>query len=245
MIEQDVVIPTKHGAMGAFAVHPGAGGPFPAVILYMDAPGIREELRNLARRIARAGYVCVLPDMYYRLGTVRFDLARRDDGMSAVVRAAMNHLSNARVVDDTAALLSWIDAQEAAQPGKVGCVGYCMSGQYVTTLAARFPHRIAAAVSLYGVGIVTEQADSPHLLVDQIEGEMYYAFAETDGSVPGHVIPALRAALEKAGTRHELEICPGTTHGFQFPARADYHPVESERVWEKMFALWARSLGRA
>ena len=71
-----------------------APGPFPPIIFYMDAPGIREELRNMARRIARHGYFCILPDMYYRLGTVRFDIPRRDDGMSGVIRASMNSLNN-------------------------------------------------------------------------------------------------------------------------------------------------------
>lgn len=242
MVEQEINVVTKHGLMPIFVVHPEHGGPFAPIILYMDAPGIREELRNLARRIARAGYVCILPDMYYRVGTMRFDLARRNDGMSGVIRASMNSLSNAMVVDDTAGILAYLDAQESVKPGPVSCVGYCMSGQYITTVSARFPHRFVSAVSLYGVGIVTDKEDSPHLLVDQIKGELYYSFAETDGSVPDHVIPALRAALKKAKTKHTLDIQPGTTHGFQFPARADYNAVESEKVWTKMFALWKRTL---
>ena len=242
MIERDVLVPTKHGMMPSFFVVPESATPLPPVVLYMDAPGIREELRNLARRIARAGYACILPDMYYRLGTVRFDIPRRNDAMSGVIRASMNSIDNALVTDDTSGLLAWLDAQETVQSGPVGCVGYCMSGQYVTTLAARFPHRIVSAVSLYGVGIVTEKPDSPHLLLDRIQGEMYYAFAESDGSVPAHVIPALTAALKAAGTKYELEVCPGTTHGFQFPSRADYAPEQSELVWGKMFALWDRTL---
>ncbi len=243
MIETETHVVTRHGLMSSFLVHPESGGPFPPIILYMDAPGIREELRNLARRIARAGYICILPDMYYRLGTVRFDIPRRDDGMSGVIRAAMNSLTNALVVDDTAGILAYLDAQDAAKSGPVSCVGYCMSGQYITTVAARFPHRFVSAVSLYGVGIVTDRPDSPHLLVDKVKGELYYSFAETDGSVPDHVIPALKAALKKVRAKHTLEIQPGTTHGFQFSARADYHAMESEKVWTKMFALWQRTLG--
>ena len=242
MIEKYVDVVTKHGLMPSFVAYPDSGGPFPPVILYMDAPGFREELCNLARRIARAGYICILPDMYYRLGTVRFDIARRNDGMSGVIRASMNSLTNELVVDDTAGLLAYLDAQDVSKPGPVGCVGYCMSGQYITTVAARFPHRIASAVSLYGVGIVTDKPDSPHLLVDKVKGELYYSFAETDGSVPTNVIPTLVEALNKAGTSYVLDVQPGTTHGFQFPARPDYHPVESEKVWTNMFALWGRTL---
>ena len=74
MHEAHVKVTTKHGVMPAFIACPDTTGPFPAVIFYMDAPGTREELRNMARRIARHGYFCILPDMYYRLGTVHFDL---------------------------------------------------------------------------------------------------------------------------------------------------------------------------
>ena len=73
-------VTTKHGRMPCFVACPDGAGPFPPIIFYMDAPGTREELRNMARRIARHGYFCILPDMYYRLGTVRFDIPRRDDG---------------------------------------------------------------------------------------------------------------------------------------------------------------------
>src|SRR5271155_2660307 len=156
MIERDVIVTTKHGRMPTFLAAPDGPGPHPGIIFYMDAPGIREELRNMARRIAKHGYMCLLPDLYYRLGTVRFDIPRRDDGMSAVIRASMNHLTNARVVDDTAALLAQFDAMDNVTPGKVGCVGHCMSGQYITTIAAKFPPRMVAAASLYGVGIITD-----------------------------------------------------------------------------------------
>src|SRR5712671_265679 len=84
----------------------------------MGLASIRVSSFTWTRRVsAKHCYFCVLPDMYYRLGTCHFDIPRRDDGMSAVIRAAMNHLTNARVVDDTAALLAYFDAQDMAKPG--------------------------------------------------------------------------------------------------------------------------------
>lgn len=242
MIEKDVVVTTKHGAMPSFAVCPDGPGDFPAIIFYMDAPAIREELRNMARRIAKQGYFCLLPDMYYRLGTLRFDMPRRDDSMSAVIRAAMNSLTNALVMDDTAAMLAFLDAQDKVTPGPVGCVGYCMSGRYITTAAAQFPHRFAASASLYGVGIVTDEPDSPHLLLDKVKGELYYGFAETDHTVPENVIPTLKSALAKAGTAHELKVFPGTQHGFCFAERQVYNTLAAEETWAKLFSMWDRRL---
>jgi carboxymethylenebutenolidase len=242
MIEQDVVVTTKYGRMPAFAACPDGPGTYPGVIIYMDAPGIREELRQIARRVAKHGYFCLLPDMYYRLGTLRFDIPRRNDAMSVVIRGAMNHLTNAMVADDTGGLLAFLDGQDRVAPGKVGCVGYCMSGCFVTTVAARFPLRIASAASLYGVNIVTDKEDSPHLLVGEIKGEMYYGFASTDPSVPEHVIPTLRSALTKAKTKHEIEVFPDSHHGFCFPERPDFNHHAAEGAWAKLTALWERTL---
>ena len=170
MIERDVIVTTKHGKMPSFLVAPDGPGRHPGIIFYMDAPGIREELRNMCRRIAKHGYVCLLPDMYYRLGLLRFDIPRRDDAMSAVIRPAMNSLTNAMVADDSAAMIAFLDAEESVKPGPVGCVGHCMSGRFITTVAARFPHRMAAAASLYGVGIVTEQEEFAAQVAEPCEG---------------------------------------------------------------------------
>ena len=177
LLEKNVIITTKHGQCPGFAACPDAPGSYPAIILYMDAPGFREELCNMARRIAKQGYYCLLPDLYYRLGTCRFDIPRRTDAMSAVIKAAMNSLTIAEVNDDTGAFVAWLDAQPEVKAGPMGCVGHCMSGRYITAVAARFPTRMVACASLYGVGIVTDKEDSPHLTLSQVKGELYFGFA--------------------------------------------------------------------
>src|SRR5438067_3285974 len=230
MIEHDVMVQTRYGRQPAFAVCPEGTGPFPGIILYMDAPGIREELRNMARRIAKHGYFCVLPDLYYRLGTLRFDIPRRNDAMSVVIRGAMESLSNASIVEDTAGMISFLDAQGQVKPGPIGCVGHCMSGGFVVSVAAHFP-RVKAAASLYGVRLVTDKPDSPHLSLDRIRGELYFGFAEIDPAVPANTVAEFRAALEKARTKHYLETFAGARHGFCFADRADYDPVAAEAAW--------------
>ena len=241
MIENDVMVTTKYGRQHAFAACPDAPGTFPPVILYMDAPGYREELRNMARRIANHGYFCLLPDLYYRLGTLRFDIPRRNDAMSVVIRGAMNSLTIAAVMDDTAGMIGFLDAQDKVKPGPIGCVGHCMSGPFAVAAAAYFP-RMKAAASLYGVNMVTDQPDSPHRLVDRIKGELYLNFAEVDPGVPGNVVPELSAALEKAGTKHRFETFAGTHHGFCFSARNDYHAAAAEECFARLLDLWARNL---
>jgi carboxymethylenebutenolidase len=242
MYEKEVIVTTRYGRCPSFVACPEGAGPWPAVIFYMDAPGIREELRNMTRRIAREGYFAILPDMYYRLGCLRLDAHRWNDDMAAVFLAAMRSLTNAMVIEDTAGILGWLDAQEKCRPGPVGGVGYCMSGQHVTNAAAFFPHRIKAVASLYGVGIITDKEDSPHLFLDRIKGELYYAFAEHDHSVPAHIPGNLEKLLTKTDVKYEIQTFPGTQHGFAFPERPVYSTIAAGETWEKMFAMWERCL---
>ena len=85
MIEQDVVVNTKYGCQPAFAACPEAPGQYPAIILDMDAPGFRDELRQLGKRIANRGYFCLVPDLYDRLGRAPWKgLALRESAMRRV-----------------------------------------------------------------------------------------------------------------------------------------------------------------
>jgi carboxymethylenebutenolidase len=241
MIEEIVQIRTEAGAMETFTARPDSGR-YPAVILYMDAPGIREELYDFARRIAGEGYYVLLPDMYYRQGRLRFDMSKMDDAMRKEMFGAMSTLSNKLVMDDTRGMLAFLSSAEGAKPGKRGCIGYCMSGQYVVSAAGTYPDDFAAAASLYGVGIVTTAADSPHLLAPRIKGELYLGFAGHDPYVPDNVIPDLRATLDSCDVRYRLDIWPGTEHGFCFPQRAAYAERAAEDVWKIVFDLYRRTL---
>jgi len=241
MIEQDVAVTTRYGRQPAFAACPDAPGAYPGIILYMDAPGFREELRNMGRRIAKHGYFCLVPDLYYRLGTIRFDVARRNDAMSAVIRAAMKSLGNASVAEDTRGLIAFLDGQDKVKPGPLGCVGHCMSGPFAVTVAAQFP-RMKAAAALYGVDMVTDQPDSPHRQLDKVKGELYIGFAEHDPAVAPTVVPELERALKEAGTKHRLETYNGVHHGFCFAARPDYDAAAAEDAFAKLIDLWDRNL---
>ncbi len=245
MIEKEIDIQTQDGKMLSYIFHPENGTAFPVVILYMDAPAIREELFDFCRRIAEEGYYVLLPDMYYRHGKVRYIHGPYSD-MTEEKRAdmftKMASLNNKLVMEDTAGMLAFLKSETAAKPGPKGCLGYCMSGQYVVTAAGTFPDDFAAAASLYGVRIVTDQADSPHLLASQIKGELYLGFAETDHYVPENVPIALKAALDQAGVTYQMDVWPGTEHGFCFPQRPLYVEEAAEKVWKIAFALFQRRL---
>ena len=247
MREFETEIKTDDGNMDVFICHPEQDGPHPAIILYMDAPGMREELRDVSRRIATVGYTVLLPNMYYRTGReghYGYDLSKigSDDDQRAKMFEVMNTLTNARVVHDTKGLLAFIDQCDAAAPGKVGCVGYCMSGQFVMSIGATYPDRFDAIASYHGVKIITDQTDSPHLVAHKITGEVYLGFASDDPHVPEEELAAMPGAMEAAGIKHTIEIYPDTEHGYVFAERPVYKKHASERHWETMLALFDRRL---
>src|SRR6476661_3344456 len=160
MIDQQIDIQTKDGKTTTFITHPERGGPFPVILFYMDAPAIREELRDMARRLATAGYYVMLPNLYYRRGVLELkDLPPLPEAEArARMFDLMGSISIPLIMEDGDALLNFADRDPAAGKGKIATVGYCMSGQYAINFAARYPDRVGAAASIYGVQLVTDQA---------------------------------------------------------------------------------------
>jgi len=245
MIEQTVEIATKHGAATTFIVHPERDGPYPVVLFFMDAPAIREELRDMARRIATAGYYVMLPNLYYRRGVMELkDLPPLPEAEArARMFDLMGSISIPLIMSDADALLDFADRDPAASKGKIATLGYCMSGQYAINFAARYPDRVGAAASIYGVQLVTDHADSPHLAAQKAKGELYFGCAEHDSYAPLEMVQALEASLKADGVKAEVELYPGVHHGFAFPQRWCYDKPAAERHWERLIALYRRRLG--
>ena len=242
MIEQHLDIPTADGAMNSFVVHPEEGGPFPVLLFYMDAPGKREELHDMARRLATVGYFVVLPNLYYRRSRDYRLLERTPAGMAEMF-SYMATLDRATTECDTEAMLRFAATQPAADTARIGAVGYCMSGPFVMWAAAAFPDRLRCIASIYGARMVTDAPDSPHRMAPKIRCESYFACAEIDKWAPPADVEQLQSALLAAGTPHRLEWYPGAEHGFAFPQRAGiYHQAAAERHWERLFSLFDRTL---
>lgn len=241
MIEHHIDIQTRDGAMPTFVVHPDEGGPHPVVLFYMDAPGKREELHDMARRIAAVGYFVVLPNLYYRR-VKAYELPARDDENMKIMFDHMRSLSNGMIVQDTQSMLDYVDGQAAADKTHIGAVGYCMSGPFVIAAAAHHP-RLRCVASIYGANLVTDRPDSPHKMLDRVKCETYLACAEIDKWAPPETIATLEAALKAAQVKYRIEWYPGAHHGFAFPQREGiYDKPSAERHWVRLFDLFGRNL---
>jgi len=242
MIDRQIEIPTRDGLTTTFISHPERGGPHPVILFYMDAPAIREELRDMARRLATSGYYVMLPNLYYRAGVMELGPLPADPESPERRRMfeLMASINIPLVMEDTRALLDYAAGQTAARKDLVGSVGYCMSGRYAINAATHFPDRVKAAASIYGTHLATDQPDSPHLAASKTRAELYFGCAETDIYAPMEVIEKVKQAMQ--GANAEVEIYPGTHHGFAFPKRPVYDRDAAERHWERLLALYRRNL---
>ncbi len=241
LIEIEVDIRTAEGLMNTLIVRPSAPGPFPVALFYMDAAGRREELSDMARRLARAGYYVILPNLYYR--TLReFHMTWTDAGIQEMLRM-MQTLSNSLVVKDTESLLEFLDKDPLALSTEIGVVGYCMSGPFAIAAAAAYPNRVRAAASIHGTHLVTNSEDSPHLLASRVDAEMYFGCAEDDKWADRETIAILSDALDTCHAPSHVEWYPGAKHGFVFPQRLNaYDAASAERHWDRLLSLFARRL---
>jgi carboxymethylenebutenolidase len=246
VLEDILDIATRDGAMETFVCRPERGGPYPPVLFLMDAPGIREELYDMARRLATVGYFVLLPNLYYRAGRdTKYgpDVLEKGSADHTRMRAVRTKMTIPPMMDDIAAMIAWLDARDDVTPGPVGTHGYCMSGPYALAAAARYPDRIAAAASFYGTWLVNDAEESPHLNLGKARGELYISCAEHDDLAPLDMVAELQGLFDASGARGELEIHPDVHHGFAFPQRWCYDKPAAERHWERLIALYRRNLG--
>jgi carboxymethylenebutenolidase len=253
MIESLVDIEAPAGSMDAFVTHPEAGGPFPSVVILMDIWGLREELFDIARRVATVGYHCVVPNFYYRQGKVRFEFRDREGRMMSFehipqdaqqrMRGQMRLITDEMAMADLKSVLDFLRTQPV-KPGAKASIGYCLGGRYALQAAAHYPDDFRASASLHGTRLVSDAPLSPHKLAGKCRGEIYCGFAEHDDLAPA----ATRKALEDAfascpDVRYRQRLHKGAIHGYALPERDIYDKHAANRDWENIFAMFRRILG--
>ncbi len=240
MIERELEIETSEGKMKTFLYHPEHGGPHPVVLYLMDAPSIRPALQEMAARLASAGYYVMLPYLFYRGGPFR-EFGKSDEDMHAR-RELMASVTPTNIVGDARALLAAAGDDPAAAGGRVGAVGFCMSGGLVIALARALPDRVAAVASIHGAWLVRDTPDSPHRDLGEVRAEVYLGWCDNDPTAPREDVPVIKAALEAAGVTYTLDWITSAVHGYAPPGSERYHRAASELHWERVHSLFRRRL---
>jgi carboxymethylenebutenolidase len=238
-----IEVATQDGAADAYLARPDDGGRHPAVLLVVDAYGLRPQIERMAERIAARGYEVLAPNVFYRHGrapVVSLDGIGDPEQREAVfgrVMPLVRGWTPEQIVRDGGSYL------ERLGDGPVAITGYCMGGRAGWRIAAAYPERVAALGGFHVGGLVTDGDDSPHREAPRLAAEVYLGHADNDrGMTPEH-IATLDRALDDAGVRHETEVYRGAAHGYTMADTPAYDEAAAERHYEALFALLDRTLG--
>lgn len=249
MARTTIEIETRDGRAPATVFRPDIGeGPWPAVLQYHDGRGIRQAQFEIAQRIANAGYLVLLPDLFYRAGPYTApsgtDFAQNPDLRQAWFEKYIGSASKPNVRSDTEAFLEYLAKEKDVNTLAVGTLGYCFSGGLSLLAAAHFPERVVAAASYHGGHLASDAPDSPHLQVGTIRGRVYVAGAIEDDSFPDTQKRRLIEALSQARIENVVETYPAK-HGWVPSDSAVFDPQQSDRHYQTLLALFEATLRRA
>jgi carboxymethylenebutenolidase len=242
----DVDIKTADGTCDAFFVHPRKGK-HPGVLIWPDIFGLRPAMKEMATRLAEAGYAVLVVNPFYRTQHAPTSPENADFNDPPTREALMKlhgSLNADTAVTDAKAFVAFIDAQDATnKKRKIGTAGYCMGGPLVMRTAGTIPDRIGAGASFHGGSLVTDKPDSPHLLIPKMKAQFLIAIAENDDAKEPTVKDALREAFAEAKLPAQIEVYKGTKHGWCPPDSKVYDREQSEKAWNRMLTLFGRALG--
>jgi len=241
--ESDVEIRTPDGVADCYFAHP-ASGAHAAVLVWPDILGLRTAFRQMGRRLAASGYSVLVVNPFYRQrrAPVVPDGATFDETTRGIVFPLAQALNATTHVTDARAFITWLDGHVSVDTNrKIGTTGYCMGGPITMRTAAAVADRVGAAASFHGGGLVTQNPDSPHLLVPQMKAQYLFAVAENDDEREPEAKNVLRETFAQAGLAAEIEVYPAA-HGWCPPDSAVYDEAQAERAWSRMLALFERAL---
>jgi carboxymethylenebutenolidase len=217
--------PNGHGQVRAYQVRPAkADGPLPGVVVVHENRGLNPYIEDVARRVAKAGYIALAPDGLSSVGGYPGNDDRGRE-LQALVDAT-------KLMNDFFAAIEYLLA-DGRTTGKVGITGFCYGGGVSNAAAVAYPE-LAAAVPFYG-----RQADPAD--VPKIQAPLLLHFAQTDDRVNA-TWPAYEAALKANGKVYEAHIYPGTHHGFHNDSTPRYDEAAAKLAWERTLAWFARYL---
>ncbi len=235
-----VDVTTQDGSADAYLARPDED-PHPAVVLIMDAYGLRPQIERMAERIAEHGYVVLAPNVFYRAGRAPVvpmpdltDETQRGE-FFARIKPLLASLTPEAIERDGAAYLDALD-------GPVAVTGYCMGGRVGWHLAASYPDRVAALGGFHVGGLVSDGADSPHLRAGRLGAEVYLGHADNDRNMTPEQIATLDRALDDAAVRYRSEVYAGAAHGYTMADTPAYDEAAAERHYSELFALLGRTV---
>ena len=237
--DSDVTVTTPDGSCDAYFVHP-ASGTAPGVLLWPDIFGLRPSMRTMGKRLAESGYSVLVVNPFYRTKKAPTADKGAATPIADVVPLARS-LNETTQMTDAKAFVGWLDQQASvAKNRKMGTQGYCMGGPMAFRTAAA-SDRVGAIASFHGGGLVTMDADSPHLLASKTKASLLIAIASNDDKQRPMEKDVLKETFAKSGQSAEVEVYSGA-HGWCPPDSGVYNEPDAEKAWARLLALYGKAL---
>ncbi|MGH8377880.1 MAG: dienelactone hydrolase family protein [Gammaproteobacteria bacterium] len=227
--------------LAGYAAHPKGKGPFPGLVVMMEAYGITGHIQGVCARLAKSGFVAVAPDIFH--GEV---ISYTDTNK---VMAKIPTLSDAQILKEIGATLDWLAAQKNVSQNRLGIVGFCMGGRYAFLANCRYPDRLRAAVGFYGGGIAAEGPKDrfgrtpPIDEADKMQAPVFLGYGADDQGIPPAEHARIAERLSALKKRYTLAVYPGAGHAFLCEERANYAPAVAARAWPEVLEFLRTEMG--
>ena len=244
LVTGQVSIPEGGGGLPAYVARPAGRGRYPAIIVVSEVFGVHEYIRDVCRRLAKLGYVAVAPSFF-----VRADPDNRLPGVTDFeeIQRVVGTASNAQVLGDIDAAISWLGAQEFVDRRRLGITGFCWGGAAVWMACARF-RELKAGVAWYGrlshpapkQFLGAEDRPWPLDVARELKSPVLGLYGGKDKGIPQTDVQAMRGALQASGkVGSDLIVYPQAQHGFHADYRESYDPAAARDGWARLTAFFA------
>jgi len=235
----EVKVPVKDGEMAAYRAMPAGGKNLPTVLVVQEIFGVHEHIKDVCRRLAKAGYLAIAPELYARQGDVS-KTTNMDE-----IRAVVGKVPDAQVLADLDAASAWA-AKNGGDPAKLAVTGFCWGGRITWLYAAHNP-KVKAGVAWYGrvVGQASELTPKhPIDVVKDINAPVLGLYGGADAGIPNDTVDKMREALKAAGKKSQIHSYPDMPHAFHADYRPSYRKEAADDGWKRLLA-WFRQHGVA
>ena len=226
-----VKVSAADGDMPALLARPTAAGKHPAVVVVMEAFGLNDHIKDVAKRLAAEGYVVLAPDIYYREPNNVVGYDQLPDALRL-----MSSLRDDKIVADMAAAVTYLQSQDFVRGDRIGVTGFCMGGR-ISFLTACKNAAIKAAAPFYGGGIGGLLDQAP-----KVTCPMLLFFGDQDAFIPTDEVENIKSTLAKLKKSAEVVVYPGAPHGFFCNERDSYRPDAAQNAWERLKTFFAKHL---
>ena len=237
LVVGDISVRGADGAeVPAYQARPAGAGPFPTVLVVSEIFGVHEYIRDVCRRLARAGYLAIAPDLFRRQGD-----PTKIAGVAEILDTVISKVPDAQVMGDLDAFAAWA-AANGGDAARLAITGFCWGGRITWLYAAHNP-QLKAGVAWYGRLAGTASALTPSHpldLVDRISAPVLGLYGAKDQGIPVSDVEDMRADLAKAGKKAEFVIYPEAGHAFHADYRPSYRAAEAADGWARLLAWFER-----